>query len=77
MGMDIGVSFQYPMSMDAGMGVIFKNEYEYEYSLTRTEPASLPSLMMLLKKVGYQFNYTFIVENLHALFESHFSDVQL
>jgi len=42
MGIGIGVSFQYPMDMGTGMGVIFENGYECGYSSTRPEPAPLP-----------------------------------
>ena len=37
--MGMGVSFQYPIAMSIGMGVIFKNGYGCEYSSTRPEPA--------------------------------------
>jgi len=49
MGMDMGVSFQYPMDMSTDMGVIFENEYEYGYSSTRPEPARLPFLIRVGK----------------------------
>jgi len=44
MDMDIGVSFQYPMSIGTGVSVIFENGYRYKYSSTRPECAPLPSL---------------------------------
>jgi len=43
--MGMGVSFQYPMGMGTGMGVIFKNRYECGYSSTHPEPALLSFLV--------------------------------
>jgi len=42
MDMGMGVSFQYPMGMGTGMGVIFENGYGCGYSSTRLEPTPLP-----------------------------------
>ena len=45
MGMNMDVSFQYPMGMGMGMSVIFENGYGCGYSSTRREPAPLPFLV--------------------------------
>jgi len=44
MCMSMCVSFQHPMCMGTGMGVIFEIEYECEYNSTCTEPAQLSFL---------------------------------
>jgi len=45
MGMGMGVSFQYPIGIDTGMGMIFENGYGCEYNSTRPELAPLPFLL--------------------------------
>ena len=41
MGMGMDVSFEYPMGMGTGIGVIFENGYGRRYSSTCPEPTPI------------------------------------
>jgi len=44
MGMDMGASFQYPMSVGMSMNLIFEKDYGCGYSSTHLKPAPFPFL---------------------------------
>ena len=58
--MDIGINFENPMDMSAGMEMTFESNYECGNNYTRPEPALRPYLLMVMDR---WYTYDIILED--------------